>query len=103
MKLLLSISIIFLVSCSIDLPSHQEVIDEIYNAKVADLKKQKLKDCKTKQIEKANEKVDSILHKLLNTDLLDTVSFPARPVKPPKPKHIIGTVEKFDVTPEKEN
>ncbi len=100
MKFLIVISILICVSCTHGSHDHQTIIDEIYNAKVQDLRQQKLNDCREKQIEKANEKVDSIVHQLLNADLLDTLSFPAKPIKPPTPEHIIGTVKKFDVNKE---
>ena len=97
MKFFIAISVLFCLSCTHGSYDHQTIIDEIYNAKVQNLRYQKLNDCKEKQIQKANEKVDSIVHQLLNADLLDTVSFPAKPIKPPTPKHIIGTVKKFEI------
>ena len=33
----------------------------------------------------------------INADLMDTLVFPPKPVKPISPDHIIGTVERFDI------
>jgi len=85
------------LSCAPDLPDKKELIEEIYSARVDQARIQKDADCRQKQLEKAEAKVDSILHSLLNADLHDTLNFPSRPLKPHKPDHIIGTVEKFEV------
>lgn len=84
-------------SCTTELPDRQLLIDEIYSARVKQVEIEKRGDCRKKQLERAEAKVDSILHSLLNADLHDTLNFPARPQKPLRPDPIIGTVKKFDL------
>jgi len=89
--------LLLVVSCTTDLPDRDLLIKEIYDARVEQVKLQKNADCRSAQLKKAEAKVDSILHSLLNADLHDTLNFPSRPLKPSKPEHIIGTVGKFEV------
>lgn len=93
----LLVVLLFVVSCTTDLPNRDLLIKEIYDARVEQVRLQKNADCRSAQLEKAEAKVDSILHSLLNADLHDTLNFPSRPIKPSRPKHIIGTVDKFEV------
>lgn len=94
--------IIFFCSCSAELPDEQQLTDEFYQQHLKALKKKIYNRCRDDQIAKANIKVDSIVHRLLNADLHDTLNFPARPMKPTRPENIIGTVKKFEVEAKEE-
>lgn len=94
-------ALIFIITaffcCKAELPDADALVHEFYTARVKRLEDDRKKECIEKQVRKANAKVDSIVHQLLNKDLLDTISFPAKPLKPIKPKPIIGTVDTFEV------
>ncbi len=93
----LTIVLLFVFAgCKQILPDKQQVIEKLYNAKVKSLKDKKDRKCQKAAIAEATLQVDSIIHKLLNKDLLDTLSFPSRPIKPPTPKSIIGTVDRWE-------
>ena len=89
--------IVILCSCNVDLPDEHHLMDECYTRQVKELKKKIYDKCRQDQIARADIEVDSIVHRLLNADLHDTLNFPARPTRPSRPENIIGTVDKFDV------
>jgi len=97
MRVLWITGILFLLSCSAELPDTDLLIEEYYQNKVEDLRKTINEKCKRDQISKADAEVDSIVHRLLNADLHDTLNFPSRPTRPIRPPNIIGTVDKFEV------
>ena len=97
MKLLYLIAFLTLVSCGPDLPNGDKLIQEILDARIAEHISQKDKDCRAEALADAEEHVDSIVHKMLNADLVDSLEFPSRPVKPLRPDGIIGKVQKFEV------
>ncbi len=97
MKLLHLIALLSLVSCSPDLPDGDHLIKEILDARIAEHIRQKDNDCKAEALSDAEAHVDSIVYKMLNADLVDSLKFPSRPVKPLRPDGIIGKVQKFDV------
>lgn len=41
--------------------------------------------------------VDSLIALRFNADILDTIQFPDKPIKPKTPEHIIDKVHKFEV------
>lgn len=86
-----------LFSCGPDLPDGDLIIKELYNERVAEYISQKDRDCRKDAIADAEEHVDSIVHRMLNADLVDSLAFPNRPVKPVRPKPIIGKVQKFEL------
>lgn len=89
--------LVFLVSCSVELPDKKKLVDEYYQLKVDNLRSSINEKCRQDQIAKADADVDSIVHRLLNADLHDTLNFPARPTRPLRPENIIGTVKKFEI------
>lgn len=91
------LSIIIFCSCGPELPDGDKLINEIYYARVKEYEAQKAKDCKQKAIAAAEEHVDSIVHRMLNADLVDSLDFPTKPLKPSRPKSIIGKVDKFEI------
>lgn len=98
MKKRLSILLLLVLgSCSPELPDSQSLIDELLESKVSDYKAKKNKECRNDALADAEAHVDSIVHRLLNLDLIDTIDFPSKPMRPRAPKHIIGTVDKFEV------
>lgn len=88
--------VFLLFGCGVEYPDRQALIEELYTAKVAEIRDQRRQDCLKGQVEKAKSEVDSIVHQLLNKDLLDTLNFPAKPIKPVRPEDIIGTVQQPD-------
>lgn len=86
-----------LFSCGPDLPDGDLLIKELYDQRVSEYISQKDFDCRTEAIADAEEHVDSIVHRMLNADLVDSLAFPNRPVKPVRPKPIIGKVQKFEL------
>jgi len=97
MRILLFISFIFLWSCQSDLPKKSELIDLYYNAKVEQLLKEKDEACMRRALAVAKEDVDSLIALRFNADILDTIKFPVKPVRPNAPEHIIDKVNKFEV------
>ncbi len=89
--------LVFLVGCTVELPDKEKLVDEYYQIKVDNLRATTIDKCKKEQIARADADVDSIVHRLLNADLHDTLNFPARPARPTRPDPIIGTVQKFDL------
>jgi hypothetical protein len=89
--------LVFLVSCSVELPDKEQLIEEYYQVKVENLRTTIIEKCRKEQIARADADVDSIVHRLLNADLHDTLNFPPRPTRPVRPDPIIGTVQKFDL------
>lgn len=98
MKIFFSILLLLAFSsCGPDLPDSQTIIDEILDQKISDFKAKKNAECRSDALADAEAHVDSIVHRLLNFDLIDTLDFPSKPRRPRAPKHIIGTVDKFKV------
>jgi len=84
------------MSCGPELPDTQTIVDELYAKKKAVFVSKKLSDCKLEAIEAAEAHVDSIVHQLLNADLVDRIVFPVKPSRPEAPDHIIGTVKRWE-------
>jgi len=89
--------VLFVFGCSPDLPDRNELVQSMYDQKVKSLKAKKDAICKDNLLDKAIADVDSLVHHLINRDLMDTLDFPGKPIKPSAQKHIIGEVEKFKV------
>lgn len=102
MRSLIIFCVIFLVSCNAALPDEKLLMDDCYSRHVKELKEKIYEKCRQDQIARADAEVDSIVHRLLNADLHDTLNFPARPTRPNRPQSIIGTVDKFDVEAKEE-
>ncbi len=83
--------------CTVDLPDANTIIDEIYQQQVEEYRIRDARECRAKALSDAEAHVDSIVYQLLNANLVDSLSFPDKPVRPSAPDHIIGTVKKFDV------
>ena len=57
----------------------------------------RLNQCKQEAIEEAEFYVDSLIASWIGHEVMDTISFPNRPIRPNRPADIIGTVPKFDI------
>ena len=90
--------VIAVCSCTPELPDKELLVQGYYELKVNELKSSMKDKCRNEELERATEEVDSIIHRLMNLDLHDTLNFPSRRVRPSKPDHIIGTVAKFDTS-----
>lgn len=98
MRLLFVICLLLtFAACGPELPDGPLLIQEILDARIKEHIHQKDNDCKADALADAEEHVDSIVHKMLNADLVDSLEFPSRPVKPHRPDGIIGKVQKFEV------
>lgn len=96
-KLILAHTLLLLLSCSPELPDTDTVVQEIYAVKVENLNKDKWNDCLDNIAKDAKSDLDSIVHRLMKADIMDTIDFPSRPVRPNSPDHIIGSVKRFEV------
>ncbi len=98
MSLRLVIILSFLAfSCTGALPDKDELINQFYIEKLMSLHNEADASCRIRAIENAELFVDSLVDQWINADLLDTVLFPAKPLKPQAPDPIIGTVEPFEL------
>ncbi len=93
---LIAISLSALLSCGPELPDSQQLIDQMLEDKISSFEAQKKAECKEKALDDAEMHVDSIVLRLLNLDLVDTLNFPSKPTRPSAPDHIIGTVPRFE-------
>jgi hypothetical protein len=75
----------------------QAIIDNRIELKKKDYINEKTKECRSRAIEQAELHVDSLIDLWVGREVMDTLLFPKRPVKPAKPAPIIGTVQKFEV------
>lgn len=97
MRTALLLLIFFCTSCGPDLPEEKALIDLYYQSKVDLLLKDKDQTCRKKASDQAIIEIDSLIDRWINTDLLDSLIFPDKPVKPRSPDHIIDKVQKFEV------
>lgn len=89
--------IIFLGSCDDKLPDKNEVVQRIYESKKKNFFEKEKAKCYKELVKAAEEKLDSVIIKYVQADILDTVRFPKKPIKPIKPDHIIDKVSKFEI------
>lgn len=98
MRCILYLFILFLLSsCGTDLPDSETLVQEFYEARVSKLEYEKWEDCVYNITSEAKKDLDSIVHRLTKADLMDTIDFPSKPVRPHAPDPIIGTVKRFEV------
>lgn len=97
MKYLLVSFCVLFFSCQDPLPDKKALIKQYYSEKVNKLKVDKLKQCREDILVEVEMKIDSLIDNFINADLLDTLRFPVKPVKPNHPDHIIDKVKKFDL------
>ena len=83
-------------ACGPDLPDRSILIQEMYDERKRHLFDLKDDECRERALEDAEAYVDSLIDRWINADLMDTLVFPTKPVKPDAPDHIIGTVKRFD-------
>jgi len=63
----------------------QELIDKRYEKLI----NKGISECKLDAENEAEKKVDSLIDKLLKKDLIDSISFPEKPIRPDRPENII--------------
>jgi len=97
MKWFFYISFFLFVSCRPELPNKGELTDLYYSTKVETLLSEKDEACQRRAIAVAKEHVDSLIAMKFNADILDTIKFPPKPVRPKAPEHIIDKVGKFEI------
>ena len=89
--------VLICASCQNNLPDKKELIEQYYNEHVALLEKQKLRECNERTLVDVESEIDSIIDNLINKDLLDSLNFPNKPLRPQRAKHIINKVDTFSV------
>ena len=97
MKSFLAIIFLCLLSCTSRLPDRELLTREFYTKQVLDHSMEKDKACIERAIASAGVYVDSLVDQWINEDLLDTIKFPPKPLKPEAPDPIIGTVDRFNI------
>lgn len=85
------------MSCTGNLPDGDALSASLYDQKLMALNAEADQDCRTRAIAEAEIFVDSLVDQWINADLMDTIDFPAKPVKPEAPEPVIGVMEKFDI------
>ncbi len=65
------------------------VLEEVMAEKKKKFLEEKKEECKQKAFEEARQYVDSLANKWVQDDLLDTIDFPSRPVRPERPEDIL--------------
>lgn len=88
MRILIAILLITLISCQ----EKKEIIpvDHFYDIKVAQLRVEKLDECKGEAIEEAEKFVDALIDKWIKEQNKNGDDFPLKPIRPRAPEKIIG-------------
>ena len=89
--------ILILTSCRQEFPDKSKLVEQYYEIKKNAFLKKKDAACKKEIKEIAENKLDSIIDQYIKDRLLDSISFPQRPIKPHKPNHIIDQVKRFEI------
>lgn len=93
----LIIILLLLTSCHQELPDKKKLIEQYYDVKKNEFLRKKDEACKNEIRELAENQLDSIIDQYVKDRLLDSISFPQKPIKPIKPDHIIDKVKKFNI------
>lgn len=80
--------LIFFQNCSQDKIQRLD-FEEIVNNRYNKFINERIVECKLEAEQKAESRVDSVIDKLLKKDLIDSISFPEKPVRPERPEDII--------------
>lgn len=91
------LAILFFCSCGKPLPKKNELVAIYYQQSVDKLIREKKVECNEKIETDVKVRLDSLIDSYINADLLDSLKFPSKPIKPKKPEHIIDKVGKFEV------
>jgi len=94
---LLVILILVCSSCRKALPDKEVLIDRFYAEKVHELKMEQEAICREALINEVKVKIDSLIDTWVNAELVDTIAFPSRPVKPIRPENILDKFERFSL------
>lgn len=92
----ISILIVF-CSCSGEKLDKQALIDKYYSLKFQELQEEREALCKERILGLAQTEIDSLIDTWVNAELIDTILFPPKPLKPGKPDHILDKFQKFRV------
>ena len=89
MRILIVILSITIFSCS---SKKKEIppVEFFYDAKVEELRMEKIAECKEDAIEKAEKFVDSLIDKWIKEQNNQEIDFPIKPPRPNAPEKIIG-------------
>ena len=97
MKFILFILLVFFCACKNDLPDTKLLSRAYFENKKKMMLEEKRQLCISRALDAAKLDVDSMIASKFNADILDSVVFPVKPMKPLTPEHIIGKVDKFDL------
>jgi len=97
MKIFLFISMLLLTACKSEGPDMDALVLQYYTERQFDLKKERFEICQDEIRSEAKSSIDSLIDTWVNAELIDTLSFPARPRKPIRPEAIIDKFEKFSL------
>jgi hypothetical protein len=95
--IVLTFSTIWLLTACVDPIDEQAIIDARITKKTTEYAERRIKECRSEAHEQAETYVDSLIANYVGTEVIDTFTFPDRPVRPSRPDAIIGTVKKFEV------
>ena len=95
--LILTCSAICVCTACVEPIDKQAIIDARIKKKTDEYTQRRLKLCRQRAHEQAETYVDSLIANYVGTEVIDTFTFPDRPVRPTRPDAIIGTVKKFEV------
>ncbi len=90
------IALCFIVAC-VEPIDEQSIIDARITKKTKEYAERRVKECRREAQDQAETYVDSLIANYVGTEVIDTFTFPDRPVRPERPDPIIGTVKKFEV------
>lgn len=74
----------------------QAYVQQQLEQRILALSQEKNKDCQLRAVEDAESYVDSLIDTWIGNEVMDTLAFPKRPVRPNAPKPILGTLEAFE-------
>ncbi len=98
MKKILSIAVIvFLLSCQNEVVDKQSLVNNYYQQRFEALASEKKEVCKEEIIKEIQIAIDSLIDTWVNAELVDTINFPGKPIKPIKPPAIINDFQKFSL------
>ena len=84
-------------SCSNDLPDKEKLVSQFYQQKIQEFKDEKMSMCREDIRAEVQIHIDSIIDTWINAELVDTIQFPNKPIKPIRPEVIIDKFQKFSL------
>ena len=86
-----------MLSCQGEPIDKQSLINSYYQQRYDALSAEKSEVCKEEILKEIEVVIDSLIDTWVNAELVDTINFPGKPIKPIKPPHIINDFQKFSL------